>query len=602
MSDRPPRRAVPLEQTWDLDSLYATAADWEADADRLSQELHDLSRFRGHLGDSAASLLAGLEAATAAVLRLQRTDIYARNQREVDGENPVYQALFARALQQSAAAGAALAFIQSEVLAIPEARYQAFLAAEPALAPFRPHLDRLRRLAPHTLSPETEEALAMLGGALSAPYAIHLAIDTDIKFPSFSVDGRSMAMSTAHHEALLTDQSREVRRQAHAALGEGLRQHRTGMAAALAAYVQNTVATARVHRYDSALQASIKPYNLPESVYRTTLDVLRREGAPHTRRLLALRQRVLGLDQVMHYDVKAPLDPAPSEPLAFGEAAAEIEAGLAVLGPDYQAMLRRAFSERWIDWADNDGKSHGAFCAGIYDFHPVIFISWLGQYRDMFILAHELGHAGHAYLQSKHQHFSNAGAFSEALYFIESPSTCNEVLLGNYLLGKHTDTRRRRRVLETLLDTFWHNLVTHLLQAEVERRLFDLAEAGRPVTLAAICEAQEQTFHAYFGDSLGLTETDRLIWMTVPHYYAGFYPLVYGAGLAAACAVAEAIGREGEPAVQRWLRALQAGTSLEPLDLYALAGVDMSRPETIRAGVDYYGRLASELEACYPSK
>jgi len=593
------RHQVPRDETWDLESLFADAADWEAGVAEVRAALAGLARYEGQLAGDAQSLLACLQARDTVRIRLMHVLGYASHRRSVDGTDPEAQAMVSVARSLQAEASAALTFITSEIVALPAERLQSFLAAEPGLAVYEHFLADVRDAAPHTLSPETELALAALEGALDAPGAIHRAINTDMRYPAVLVAGESVALTVARHERLLASPDRDVRRRAHAALGEGLAAHKTAMAAALGAHVQKTVSVARLRRFASARAMVLQPSRIPVPVYDAALQTLLAGVAPHARRYVALRRRVLGLDRVWQYDLAAPLDPGYTESLSFAHGARSIQDGLAVLGIEYGSILQRAFSERWIDRADNAGKQHGAYSAGLYGWHPVILMTWQNRLRDMFVLAHELGHTCHSYLSAKYQSFVNVRGPRMGMFFIESPSTCNELLLGQYLLAQPMDGRRRRQIIEALLGTFWHNLVNHLLQAEVERRLYALAETGRPVTLQAICTAQAETFAAFYGDSVHSDGTDELIWETVPHYYQTCYPLVYGVGLAGACAVATAVQSEGLPAVERWLSALRAGSTLFPLELFALAGVEMSRPEAVCAGVDYFGQLVTELEASY---
>lgn len=338
---------------------------------------------------------------------------------------------------------------------------------------------------------------------------------------------------------------------------------------------------------------------MPVSVYNNVLDTILTEAAPHVQRYMRLRQRVLGLDQVMRYDMTAPLDPTYDATMGWDDGTRLVKDGLAVLGPEYGAMLDRAFSERWVDRADNEGKAHGAFNSGIYGWHPVIMMTWQDKARDAFTLAHELGHCGHRFLSSQNQNLTNSGLTNIGRFFLEAPSTANEALLGDYLLAQDLDVRRRRYIIEAFLGTFMHNMVTHLLEAALERELFALAEAGKPITLKVVMQHQGDVMTRFFGDSVTIDEGARLTWTTVPHFYMGFYPLVYAAGLAAGCAMAEAIRREGDPAVQRWLTTLKAGSTMHPLDLYKQAGIDMASSEPVRQAVTLFGRLVADLEACY---
>jgi oligoendopeptidase F len=292
-------------------------------------------------------------------------------------------------------------------------------------------------------------------------------------------------------------------------------------------------------------------------------------------------------------DLKVPLDPNFNPTTTFAEASQIILDALSVLGTEYGHTLHKALTERWVDLADNVGKSTGAFCSSPYGRHPYILITWAHTMRSTFVLAHELGHAGHFTLAQQHQRAMNS---RPSMYFIEAPSTMHERLLAQHLLRTHTDPRMRRWVIAQSLGTYYHNYVTHLLEAELQRRVFTLAEQDTPITASLLNQLQGSVLHDFWGDAVVLDDGARLTWMRQPHYYMGLYPYTYSAGLTLSTVVAQQMESEGQPAVDRWLQTLSAGGSLQPLELMRMAGVDMSTPAPIRQAVSYVGALVNELE------
>src|SRR5690606_9155142 len=246
------------------------------------------------------------------------------------------------------------------------------------------------------------------------------------------------------------------------------------------------------------------------------------------------------------------------------------------------------------DFADNVGKQSGAFCASPYGANSFILLTWTNTMRGTFTLAHELGHAGHFQLTNKYQTILNTEV---STYFVEAPSTLNELLLGDYLLNKSDDERMKAFVINNLLDTYYHNFVTHLLEAELQRRVYALAEAGTPLTADVLRQEKYEAIKNFWGEDVDIPESAGLIWMRQPHYYMGLYPYTYSAGLTIATAVMQRIKQEGDKAVNDWLNVLKAGSTLKPLDLAKMAGVDMSNPDTIKAAVAYVGSLVEQLEA-----
>jgi oligoendopeptidase F len=314
------------------------------------------------------------------------------------------------------------------------------------------------------------------------------------------------------------------------------------------------------------------------------------------RRFADLKKQVLGLDKMTFCDLKAPLDPDFNPSTTYEEASKVILESLQVMGPEYCEIMEKGLTERWVDLADNVGKATGAFCSSPYGSHPYILITWTDTMRGAFVLTHELGHAGHFYLANKNQRVFNT---RPSTYFVEAPSTMNELLLGQHLLKNTTDPQMKRWVILQLLGTYYHNFVTHLLEGEYQRRVYTLAEQGKPLTATTLCETKADVLKTFWGDSVEIDEGASLTWMRQPHYYMGLYPYTYSAGLTASTAVAQMIQEEGQPVVDRWLEVLKAGGTMKPNDLMKHAGVDMSQPEPIKKAVSFVGSLVDELEQSY---
>lgn len=258
--------------------------------------------------------------------------------------------------------------------------------------------------------------------------------------------------------------------------------------------------------------------------------------------------------------------------------------------------MKDAFKNRWIDYANNTGKQSGAFCASPYGANSFILMTWTGMMRGTFTLAHELGHAGHFQLANQNQSILNTQV---STYFVEAPSTLNELLLAEHLLANSADERMQAYVINNLLDTYYHNFVTHMLEAEFQRRIYTLAESGLPLTADLLTREKYDAIKKFWGDAVDLPESAGLIWMRQPHYYMGLYPYTYSAGLTIATSVAQKIKDEGQQAVDQWLDVLKAGSTLKPVDLAKMVDVDMTKRDTIREAVTYVGNLITQLENIY---
>jgi len=598
MARRLTRAEVPVEQTWRLTDLFATHADWESEVAAIAASAGRVTQYRGRLGEGAGVLMACLTEYERLRERMVRAATYANLRFSEDGSNPENQAAGARGRALMAQVGAALAFLQPEILALPEGTVERYLAEEPGLAPFRRWLEQVLAMRPHTLHPETESALAALAEVTGAPYVIYdQAKAGDMRFDPITVDGETVPVSFSTYEERLERLADvRARRAAFRSFSEGLRRYQNTLAATFAAEVKKNVVLARLRGYESATHMLLHPQEVSIDVYHNILDVIQAELAPHMRRYARLRRCVLGLDRLLYCDIEAPLDPDYNPSVSFTEGAEIIQEGLAVMGPEYLEIVRTALTDRWVDWCDNVGKSTGAFCSSPYGVHPFILISWAGTMRNVLVLAHELGHACHLTLAQRNQSLLNV---RPSTVFIEAPSTMNELLVGQHIMRGTGDPRMRRWVIMQLLSTYHHNFVRHLLEGELQRRIYALAEQGAPITAVTLSETKGRILEEFWGGEVEVDDDAKLTWMRQPHYYTGLYPYTYSAGLTVATAVAQAIRDEGQPAVDRWLRVLKAGGTLRPLELARMAGVDLAMPDPIRAAVAYVGSLVEELEQSF---
>jgi len=599
MHTRLSRSEVPADTTWDLSDLFANESDWEGEYEALDQAHRALSAHQGQLSRSAANLLACLNALESVQARMVRVATFAHLRNAQDGTHPQYQAATARVSALGARMGASTAFVESEILAFPEGLLEQFMAQEPGLADFKTLLSDLQALRPHRLGADTERVLASLGEVLNAPYMTYSrSKSSDMQFAPFTdAAGTVYANSVNGFESNFeTHSDTSVRRNAWASFSAGLKAYNQTYSATFATEVNKNVVMARLRHYRSTEEFLLQPHKIPHTVYSNILDIIQAELAPHMQRYARLRRRVLGLDKLLYCDIKAPLDPDFNPRVSYEEGCALILDALAVMGPEYGAFARKAMEQRWVDRADNIGKSSGAFCASPYGVHPFILITWADTMRNVFTLAHELGHGGHFGLAMAHQRYVNT---RPAMPFIEAPSIMNEMLLAQHILGQNQDTRLRRSVIMQVLGTYHHNFVTHLLEAELQRQVYALAESGRSITAAVLNERKGSILQKFWGDTVDIDDGARMTWMRQPHYYMGLYPYTYSVGLVASTAMSLLVQKEGAPAVQRWLGVLKAGGTRPPLELMQMAGIDMGTPEPIHDAVAYVGRLVDELERSF---
>ncbi|MCY7799890.1 oligoendopeptidase F [Bacillus haynesii] len=599
---RPKRSEVPQELTWNLTDLFYSYEAWEDALVKIEEDLISIGSFKGRLHEGADVLLDCLILQEKLLERLVRAAAYTHLRKSEDLTNPVNQADASRMAALRAKLNAGLSFIQSEILEFPENQVETYIKSEKGLEPFSKMLMEIIERKPYKLAPETEKALAVLGEVHDAPYKIFgMAKLADMQFSSIQDrNGNELANSFALYEGkYMFSPDTHIRRTAFDSFTNTLQTYKNTIAAIYETEVKKQVSMSRLRGYESVTHMLLQPQSVTLEMYHNQLDVIKNELAPHMRKYAALKKRVLDLDEMRFCDLQAPLDHDFSPKTTFEQAGRMILDALQVMGTEYAEVMKTALTERWIDLADNIGKSTGAFCSSPYGVHPFILMTWTDTMRDAFTLAHELGHAGHFYFANRKQRIMNV---RPSLYFIEAPSTMNEMLLAQHLFSKTNDPKMKRWVINQLMGTYYHNFVTHLLEGEYQRRVYELAEQGCALTASVLSEQTTAVLSEFWGSGVKLDEGAGLTWMRQPHYYMGLYPYTYSAGLTASTIVSQQIKEEGRPAVDRWLNVLKAGGTMKPLDLLKHAGVDMSTDQPVRQAVAYVGTLVDELEKLYDTK
>ena len=591
MKERLTRQEVPEELTWNLKDIFPNDQAWEAALAGVLASLPTVTSYQGRLHEGGAVFFACLEALEKLSKEFLKVRGYAYLKQSTDGSDPANQALLGRSSAAGAQFAAQTAFVRSEALALPDGTLERYIQEEPRLQDFERQIQQMLAGKPYLLSPETEKALASLGEVLGSPSMIYnRSKASDMTFSAIEdSEGQTHPMSFALYESVYEQSADPVlRRNAYASFVEGLKGYQNTYGATWGTEVRKNVVLAKLRGFGSATHMLLHDQEVSEEVYHRLHDVILTELAPHMRRYARLRREVLGLDKLLYCDIEAPLDPGFAPPATFESAKEIILSGVSVLGEEYQEIIRDALNNRWIDLADNIGKSTGAFCSSIPEVHPYILVTWTDMMRSVLLLSHELGHAGHGVLSSRNQRLSNVRT---SMFFVEAPSTINELLVANYIKSQTDDVRMQRWLAMQLLMTYYHNFVRHLIEGELQRRIYRLAEQGQTITANTLSDVQGAILEEFWGDELDVDLGARLTWMRQPHYYMGLYPYTYSAGLTIGTAVAQAIFAEDKPAVDRWLTVLKAGGTKSPIELAKMAGVDMTTEEPIRQAVDYVGSL-----------
>lgn len=586
------RKDVKKELTWDLTLIYKDEAALMADADRLEKLTGEIeSLYKGKLG-SAETVNKCLDEYREAVGIITLIGNYCELATSVDYYDTHNMELAGKMNRKLSECMSRLSFIDSELAVQDNAVIEEAVNSSEANANY---LKDVLRGKPYLLNPETERVLTALSQTTGAPYEIYNTVKlADMKFPDFEVDGRKYPLGySLFEDDYEYDERTDVRRTAFEAFSSKLCEYENVTAAAYNAAVQYEKTMADLRGFDNVFASLLFGQKVDEFMYNRQIDLIMEKLAPHMRKYAKLIGRVHGLDKVTYADLKLPVDTEYSPKLTIEESKDYVTKGLSILGDDYVKMVETAYKERWFDFAQNKGKSTGGFCASPYGKNSFILLSWNGRMSDVFTIAHELGHAGHFKACNSAQSIFDTNV---STYFVESPSTMNELLLGHYLLKTSDDKRFRRWVLANMVgNTYYHNFVTHLLEAAYQREVYRKVQAGESVQAETLSGIMKNVLEKFWGDAVELTDGAELTWMRQPHYYMGLYSYTYSAGLTIATQVCKRIEKEGQPAVDDWKKVLAAGSTKTPVELAAMAGIDISTDEPLLDTIETIGAMIDEI-------
>jgi len=457
------------------------------------------------------------------------------------------------------------------------------------------YLQDIIRKKEHALHPEVEKTLSALSNTLDSPYDIYnMAKLADMDFGTFTVEDKEYPLSFVLFEGEWEyENDTKIRRAAFDAFSKKIKEYQHTIAGAYQTQVQKEKTLADIRGFDSVIDSLLFSQKVEEELYNRQIDLIMEHLAPHMRKYAKLLQKLHGIDEMTFADLKIDVDPEFEPKISVEDSRVYIEGALSILSKEYLEVINRAFDERWIDFVQNKGKSTGAFCASPYGSHPFILISWTERMREVFVLAHELGHAGHFYLAHQNQNIFDS---RPSLYFIEAPSTMNEMLMSNYLLKNTEDLRMKRWVLSSMISrTYYHNFVTHLLEAYYQREVYRIIDAGGSVQATKLNQLKRETLEKFWGDTVKINDGAELTWMRQPHYYMGLYPYTYSAGLTVATEVSNRILTEGQAALDDWKKVLKAGGTKTPVELAKMAGVDISTDKPLLNTIAHIGSIIDEI-------
>ncbi|UIK47900.1 oligoendopeptidase F [Staphylococcus pettenkoferi] len=588
----PARHEVAENEKWDITDVFESD---EVFYQTLNQTLEKAKQFNQQYKGSlqhVQDVKDILTPFTELLINIDSMVNYSELRLSVDATDDTAQTLNAKLNTTLGQITSQLSFVESEITALSDEDLDQLIAETNV-----PHyFKQLKKKKTSQLSPEVEETLASLSPTFDSVFDLYGTIKMlDITFEPFNHQDKSVPMDYATFENEYEDHpDPEFRRKGFKHFSEGLRKYQHTTAATYNMHVQQQKIEATMRGYDSVIDFLLSDQEVTREMYDRQIDVIMEDLAPIMQKYARLIKRIHQLDDMRFEDLKVSVDPSYEPEISIEQSKDYIYGALSVMGDDYVDMLQTAYRNRWIDFAQNKGKETGAYCASPYATHSYVFISWTGKMTETFVLAHELGHAGHFKLAQSTQPYLDS---EPSLYFVEAPSTMNEMLMANYLFKQDDDPKFQRWVIGSIIArTYYHNMVTHLLEAAYQREVYEKVDQGESLTAQTLNRIMYNVYQQFYGDSVQLTEGTELTWMRQPHYYMGLYSYTYSAGLTIGTVMSQRIKNEGEPAVQDWLKTLKAGGSLSPIDLAQTAGIDFTTDQPLKETIAYIGKLVDELE------
>ena len=600
MAEKLPKRSeVEKSLTWDLTGIFASEVEFEQALEEFREEVRAfVDMYKGKL-DDVKIVVEALHTYEDIIAKASYLQQYTHLPINTDITDGVAAAKFRRIASIISEESAKLSFFDSEVLHLSEAELDQVGELEPA---FKPWVRKTKKSKKAALAPEVEEALELLSPVLDSFQEIYeQARSNDPDFGTFEVDGKEYELSfVLYEEYYMYHQDPKIRRASYDKFNEVLGQYKNTIANAYYNQVAKEKTIATMRGYDSVIEYLLEEQEVSLEMYNRQIDVIMEKFAPVMQKYMTHLKEQNGLEKITYADLKIDVDPEFKQDITVEETKGLVEEALAPLGKEYVEMMMRSYDERWVDFARNIGKRSGAFCSTTYQKHPYILMSFSGLLDDAYTLFHELGHAGQGILS--HQNNSLTGS-RPSLYLIEAPSTFHELLLTDYLKEVSDDPRTERSILSMMISkTYFHNFVTHLLEAAYQREVYRLIDEGKSFDAEILSNLKREVLEEFWGDAIELEEGAELTWMRQPHYYMGLYPYTYSAGLTIATQAFLKI-KSGETSIEDWLDFLRMGGQEAPLEATKVAGVDVETDQALLDTITYLDEsvdriieLSSELQ------
>ncbi|MBS4968653.1 MAG: oligoendopeptidase F [Lachnospiraceae bacterium] len=588
------REEADPKDCWKMEDMFPSDEAWEASFLKLKEEAEDFRSRKGTFAAGPREFYQALQKQDEIQLMIERVVVYASQRYHQDMGNRRYQEMAGRAQTAAAQATDALSFVSPEILEMGEEKIETFMKQLPELEHYRRMLEEELRVREHVLSPELETVMAKTQEMADSPQQIFMAFNNaDAKFGTVAdADGKEVPLTAGSYGVLMESKDRGVRKEAFRKLYRVYEDHKNMLSATFSANLKQAQFYAGMRHYGSALEAALDGGNIPVSVYDNLIAAVH-EKLPAMYQYMELRKKLLHLEDLHLYDVYVPLVERPEKEIPFEEAKKIVKEGLSVLGEDYVRLLEEGFDNGWIDVYENQGKRSGAYSWGAYGTHPYVLLNYNGNLNAVFTLAHEMGHAIHSYYSDAAQPFTYAGY---RIFVAEVASTCNEALLIHYLLEHAKDDGEKAYLINYFLDQFKSTLYRQTMFAEFEKLAHEEMAAKGSLSAEGLCEMYYELNRKYFGPGVEVDQEIAMEWARIPHFYTPFYVYQYATGFSAAIAISRKI-LNGEPGIlEKYKRFLSGGSSMDPIDLLKICGVDMTAPEPVKDALEVFESYIRELE------
>jgi oligoendopeptidase F len=591
----PERSEIDKKYLWATEEIFPNVEAWQKEYAALEKKIGDLAAFKGTLSEGPEQLAKALELRDEIEPRISRVFVYASLLADQDTRVSENQALETKARSLVVNYSQATSWFEPELIALTHDRIEDWMQQEPKLRLYDQAFDNLFRQQKHILSPREEELLAMAGEVRAVPgTAYNLLSNADLKFPTIKDDqGRERELDDSAFYLFMRSSDRRVRKDAYNAIVGTYADVRNTASALVNGAVQNHILTVKARDYDSCLAAALDSGNIPVEVYNTLIETVN-DNLHLLHRYQDLRKRALSLEDGVHaYDLFAPFIKDQYLEYSYEDAVTTIETALQALGPDYLEPMMNGFESRWVDVYPTKGKRSGAYSSGTFLTQPYILMNFHGGYEDMSTLAHEMGHSMHSYFSRGTQPYVYS---NYAIFCAEVASTCNEILLQNYVLDHTTDPRKKLYLLGEFLEGIRGTVFRQTMFSEFEQKIHEMAESNIPLTADSLGETYGKIMKKYYGSSYTHDDLVDNYWIRIPHFYYNFYVYKYATSYCAASDIARRIMNDEPGAREAYMTFLKSGSSKYPVQLLRDAGVDMTTPEPIEAAMTIFENLLNQTE------